>query len=673
MEKRDRFLLVAINAKYIHSNLAVYSLAAYARAAGIEAEFAEYTINHQIDVVLRDIYEKQPDVIGFSCYIWNMDFVMELAEELHKIMPQVPIWMGGPEVSWNPEERLAAMPFVTGIMIGEGEETFQELASYYQNGKDFNKLASYYQNGENFSKLQQINGLCFRDDQGQIFKTAFRPLLSMDDIPFPYGRLSEYKNRIIYYESSRGCPFSCSYCLSSVEKKLRFRSLPLVFEELAVFLREKTAQVKFVDRTFNCRHEHAYAIWKYILEHDNGVTNFHFEIAADLLREEDFELFRKMRPGLIQLEIGVQTTNSKTIEAIGRKMNLQKVAQCTEKVRNGGNIHQHLDLIAGLPWEDLKSFAKSFNDVYAMKPNQLQLGFLKVLHGTRMEKEVEEHGLVYRSHPAYEVLYTRWLSFSDVLQLKNVEETVEEYYNSGQFSVTLSYVVPLFETPFDFYSRFGAFLQKQGYRSVSQNRVGRYMALRHFLQEILKEVEKIKETAGGYTKETIRENIEEKVKETAGKEAEKTVKVPANWQLSMQLVDELLSYDFCLREKLNRIPDFIPDQEPYKKQVSDFFAREMHEGNWFGQEARNSSYRQLRGRFQPLIFQRNIQEIVNGMIGEVTGKTADQAQKTDEKDTKQTQAGDRMSQGPWLALFDYESRSPMDHNAQVTFILLEEV
>ena len=660
MEKRDRFLLVAINAKYIHSNLAVYSLAAYASAAGIEAEFAEYTINHQIDVVLRDIYEKQPDVIGFSCYIWNMDFVMELAEELHKIMPQVPIWMGGPEVSWNPEERLAAMPFVTGIMIGEGEETFQELASYYQNGRDFNKLASCYQKSEDSNKLQQINGLCFRDDQGQIFKTASRPLLSMDEIPFPYGNLSEYKNRIIYYESSRGCPFSCSYCLSSVEKKLRFRSLPLVFEELAVFLREKTAQVKFVDRTFHCRHEHAYAIWKYILEHDNGVTNFHFEIAADLLREEDFELFRKMRPGLIQLEIGVQTTNSKTIEAIGRKMNLQKVAQCTEKVRNGGNIHQHLDLIAGLPWEDLESFAKSFNDVYAMKPNQLQLGFLKVLHGTRMEKEVEEHGLVYRSHPAYEVLYTRWLSFSDILQLKNVEETVEEYYNSGQFSVTLSYVVPFFEPPFDFYSRFGAFLQKQGYRSVSQNRVGRYMALRHFLQEILKEAEKVKDP----------------------------VKAPAGQQLSMQLVDELLSYDFCLREKLNRIPDFIPDQEPYKKQVSDFFAREIHEGNWFGEEARNSSYRQLRGRFQPLVFQRNIQEIAEGtavqiagrsinevtdeMAAEAVGKTADQVQKTNEKDTKQTQAGDKMSQGPWLALFDYENRSPMDHNAQVTFISLEE-
>ncbi|MDY2627072.1 MAG: B12-binding domain-containing radical SAM protein [Lachnospiraceae bacterium] len=603
---QGRFLLAAVNARYIHSNLAVYSLRAYARAKGVETDLAEYTINHQKEEVLRDIYLRHPGAVGFSCYIWNMDFIRELAEELHKIMPQLPIWLGGPEVSWNPEERLEEMPFVTGIMTGEGEQTFAQLAAFYEEVRRRSTdhgLLDDMEDGisaDTAAALIQIPGLCCRDRSGRILRTASRELLSMDELVFPYENLDEYANRIIYYESSRGCPFTCSYCLSSVEKKLRFRSLSLVYAEMEFFMREKPAQVKFVDRTFNCRHEHAYGIWKYILEHDNGVTNFHFEIAADLLQEEDFELFSRMRPGLIQLEIGVQTTNPDTIQAIGRKMDLEKVARFTQRVRMGGNIHQHLDLIAGLPQEGLDSFRKSFNDVYAMKPDQLQLGFLKVLHGTRMEKEAADYGLVYRTHPVYEVLYTRWLSFDDILQLKNVEETVEDYYNSGQFTCTLDYVVPFFETPFAFFSSFGNFLRDQGYRSVSQNRVGRYMALRHFLRMMSEQK--------GYDPE---------------------------------LLDELLSCDFCLREKLNRIPEFIPDQEPYRKMISDFFAREIREGDWFGQEASAYSYRQLRGRCQPLVFRHNVMS--------------------------------DMMPGPWLALFDYENRSPMSHNAGVIWIPVEEL
>lgn len=619
----NRFLLVAINAKYIHSNLAVYSLNAYARARGAETELAEYTINHQMEMVLRGIYEKQPDEIGFSCYIWNMDFVKELAEELHKVMPKVPIWLGGPEVSWNPEERLEEMPFVTGIMVGEGEQTFAELAGYYET-QTRETIGRRIGEEKRKESLEQISGICFRNQEGQAVWTSPRQLLDLDDLVFPYKNLAEYANRIIYYESSRGCPFSCSYCLSSVEKRLRFRSLPLVYEELEFFLRERVVQVKFVDRTFNCYHEHAYAIWNYILEHDNGVTNFHFEIAADLLKEEDFKLFARMRPGLIQLEIGVQSTNPDTIQAIGRKMNLEKVAQYTERVRKGHNIHQHLDLIAGLPWEDLESFARSFNEVYAMKPDQLQLGFLKVLHGTRMEREAVRHGIVYRSHPTYEVLFTKWLSFQDVLLLKNVEETVEEYYNSGQFTCTLSYVIPLFSDPFAFYSQFGDFLYKNGYRSVSQNRIGRYMALRHFLEDqISSEKWPYSKGNGGLAGE-----------------------------LDCELVDELLSLDFCLREKLNRVPAFIPDQEPYKKMVSDLFAREMHEGIWLGEKAKQYSYRQLRGRFQPLVFRRDIRDFAGG------------------KDTEETQTGDKMEMVSWLALFDYERRNVMDHNAEVIWIPL---
>lgn len=601
----NRFLLAAVNAKYIHSNLAVHSLTSYAGAAGVKTELAEYTINHQKEAVLRDIYERQPDEIGFSCYIWNMEFVKELAEDLHKVMPQLPIWLGGPEVSWNPEERMKELPFITGIMVGEGEQTFAELAGYYEALKAECKEVDIC-NKDFTDRLKRISGLCFRSQDKQICRTAPRKLLSMDELVFPYKNLKEYANRIIYYESSRGCPFSCSYCLSSVEKKLRFRNLQLVYEELEFFLREKPAQIKFVDRTFNCRHEHAYAIWKYILEHDNGVTNFHFEIAADLLREEDFELFSRMRSGLIQLEIGIQTTNPHTIQAIGRIMDLEKVAYCVERVRSGRNIHQHLDLIAGLPRENLESFEQSFNDVYAMKPDQLQLGFLKVLHGTRMEQKAEEYGLVYRSRPTYEVLYTKWLSFQDILQLKNVEGTVEEYYNSGQFGCTLTYVLPHFSNPFAFYSEFGDFLNRRGYRSVSQNRIGRYMALRHFLKE-----------KGCFDQE---------------------------------LIDGLLSFDFCLREKLNRTPEFIPDQEPYKRFVSDFFAGEIHERTWLGEAAGNSSYRQLRSRYQPLVLQ--------GKIMDYTGV----------KDTKMTQAYDKINADLYLVLFDYEKRNAMDHNAEVIWI-----
>lgn len=639
----NRFLLVAINAKYIHSNLAVYSLKAYAGSKGMETELAEYTINHQIEMVLQDIYEREPDEVGFSCYIWNMDFVRELAEELHKVLPRVPIWLGGPEVSWNPEERLEEMPFVTGIMIGEGEQIFAELAAYYEecggeSGKAESDFSLEVPSGRT-KELGRISGICFRGQDGQICRTSSRTLLDLDELVFPYQDLTEYANRIIYYESSRGCPFSCSYCLSSVEKKLRFRSLPLVYEELAFFLREKVAQVKFVDRTFNCRHEHSYAIWQYILEHDNGVTNFHFEIAADLLREEDFVLFARMRPGLIQLEIGVQSTNSDTIRAIGRKMDLEKVARYTERVRQGRNIHQHLDLIAGLPQENLESFMRSFNDVYAMKPDQLQLGFLKVLHGTRMEQETDLYGLVYRSHPAYEVLFTNWLSFADLLLLKQVEETVEEYYNSGQFTCTLAYIIPFFPNAFAFYSQFGAFLHREGYRSVSQNRIGRYMALRHFLTE----------WAAGLEEQGDADGRLERTKPDIGETAQRQE------NMDFELVDELLSLDFCLREKLNRVPAFIPDQEPYKKIVSDFFAREIQEGTWLGEAAKKYSYRRLRGRFQPLVFQRNVRVFM------------------EKKDTEVTQTHDKIEMVSCLALFDYERRNVMDHNAKVIWISLEQL
>jgi len=418
-----KIVLAAINAKYIHSNLAVYSLKANAGKYEEDIELAEYTINHQKEEILAGIYRKKPDVVGFSCYIWNIEYVLDVAENLKKICPQVEIIFGGPEVSYDAEKVLQRYPFVDLVMVGEGENTFREYAAFLL--------------GEGAEKRSDIAGLCYRKEDGKAVFTAPRMPMKMDDLVFPYRDLEQMENRIIYYETIRGCPFSCSYCLSSIDKTVRLRSLDLVFDELDFFLKNRVKQVKFVDRTFNCNHKHAYKIWEYIKEHDNGVTNFHFEIGGDLLREEDFELFRGFRPGLIQFEIGVQSTNLFTIEAIRRKMDLTELAEHVERVRSGGNIHQHLDLIAGLPHEDYDSFHKSFNDVYRMRPDQFQLGFLKVLKGSYMEEVKDEYEIRYRSSPPYEVLTTKWLPYEDVLRLKQVEDMVEVYYNSFQFQATM--------------------------------------------------------------------------------------------------------------------------------------------------------------------------------------------------------------------------------------------
>ena len=406
-----KIILAACNAKYIHSNLAVYDLQAYARQYQQHILLKEYTINQQKDEIMKDLYEEKPDVICFSCYIWNISFVKELAEDLKKVLPSVPFWAGGPEVSFDAEAFLAANPAFDGVMVGEGEETFLELAGYYVDHR---------------KSLEQIRGIAFRKEN-QVLHNGWREIMDLSKVPFPYKDLQDFDHRIIYYESSRGCPFSCSYCLSSVDKKLRFRSLDLVRKELQFFLDHKVPQVKFVDRTFNCKHDHAMAIWKYIVEHDNGVTNFHFEIAADLLREEELELMATMRPGLIQLEIGVQSTNLQTLEAIHRKTDFLRICQIVERIHSFGNIHQHLDLIAGLPYEDYDSFHHSFNDVYALRPQQFQLGFLKVLKGSLMKQMEKEYGIVHKEKEPYEVLSTNWITYEDVLNLKKVENMVEVY------------------------------------------------------------------------------------------------------------------------------------------------------------------------------------------------------------------------------------------------------
>ena len=502
-----KILLAACNAKYIHSNLAVYDLKAYSSDYDEHVILREYTINQPKDEILKDIYSSGADVVCFSCYIWNISFVRELIRDLVKILPKTAFWAGGPEVSYDAEKFLTEMPEMTGVMVGEGEKTFHDLLEFYIDGKD---------------SLEEISGIAYRTGD-KIIHNGWRELMDLSAIPFVYEHLEKFENRIIYYESSRGCPFSCSYCLSSIDKKLRFRDLELVKKELQFFLDHRVPQVKFVDRTFNCKHEHAMTIWKYILEHDNGVTNFHFEISADLLREEEMELMSQMRPGLIQLEIGVQSTNPETIRAIHRHMDLKKLEHCVNRVHSFRNIHQHLDLIAGLPYEDYDTFHQSFNDVYQMKPDQLQLGFLKVLKGSLMQKEAEVYGIVYKEKEPYEVLSTNWLTYGEVLKLKMVESMVEVYYNSGQFWHTLEYLVPLEKDAFTFYEKLGSFYEKKGYSEISHSRMRRYEILLEYLKE--------------------------------------ETDVPT------EVATQKMLYDLYLREKLKKRPVFAPDQKQYETAV----------------------------------------------------------------------------------------------------------
>lgn len=510
-----KILLVACNAKYIHSNLAVYDLQAYASDYADHIVLKEYTINQQKDDIMRDIYLEHPEVVCVSCYIWNLSFVKELMADLIKILPGVDFWAGGPEVSYDAEKFLTENSEFKGVMVGEGEETFKELAGYYVEKKP--------------QDLKDMTGICYRDGD-QIIHNGWRQIMDLSSIPFIYKDLSEFKNRIIYYESSRGCPFSCSYCLSSIDKKLRFRDTETVKKELQFFIDNKVPQVKFVDRTFNCKHDHAMAIWKYINEHDNGVTNFHFEISADLLREEELQEMSTMRPGLIQLEIGVQSTNPDTIKAIHRTMDFEKLKGIVDRIHSFGNIHQHLDLIAGLPYEDYDSFRHSFNDVYALKPQQLQLGFLKVLKGSHMMEMCREYGIVYKTQEPYEVLSTKWLDYDHVLKLKTVENMVEVYYNSGQFQNTLEYLENFFQDAFSIYERLGSFYMEKGYGDVSHTRMRRYEILLEFLED-----------------------------------------VP---EISMDQVKDQMVYDLYLRENLKSRPGFARDQKPFERQIWDFRKRE---------------------------------------------------------------------------------------------------
>lgn len=516
-----KILLVAINAKYIHSNLAVYSLKASAGKYKEQVEIAEYTINQQLDELLADIYKKKPDLVAISCYIWNREMVAGLLEELPKILSNVQIWLGGPEVSFDAKAVLEEFPSVRGIMRGEGEQIFSGL------------ISNYYI--EETPSLAEIKGITYRDEEETICENINEESLDLDKLPFAYESFDKFQHKIIYYESSRGCPFRCSYCLSSVEKSVRYRSLDLVKKELSLFLEAKIPQVKFVDRTFNCNPKRTLELWKWMIEHDNGITNFHFEIAADLITEDELDLIKHMRAGLIQLEIGVQSTNAITIQEIDRSMNLEKVAEVVKRIKSFGNTHQHLDLIAGLPEEGLESFRRSFNQVFAMEPEQLQLGFLKVLKGAKMHEKASEYGTQYHNKPPYEIFSTKWLDYDEVLLLKSVEEMVEIYYNSHQFEKTLEEVLKQYSSPFDFFEELASYYEEKGYGKISHSRMARYEILREFL--IKKDKDRLK------------------------------------------LYEQCMVYDLYARENLKSRPDFACDLSIYKEKLKKFtksYGKQVH-------------------------------------------------------------------------------------------------
>lgn len=550
-------LLLALNTKFIHTNPAIYSLRAYAlheaetmgrrNYFAKHIQLAEYTINHTEDAVLRGIFEVRPDVLCISCYLWNIREVRKLAKDYREIAPEVRIWLGGPEVSFDAPDCLEQMPWIDGIIVGEGERTFYELASYYF-GKDEGQGTGTddgscvadggIERDGSRDTPAGIPGLVYRDMSGNIIANEPRMPLDFSDLPFLYDGvdMDSLKHKILYYETSRGCPFSCCYCLSSVDKTLRFRAWESVRRELQFFLDKGVEQVKFVDRTFNCNREHAMRIWNYLREHDNGVTNFHFEIAADLLDDEEMDLLATLRPGFVQFEIGVQSTNPRTIEAIHRRMDLDRVAGSVARVRAANNIHQHLDLIAGLPYEDYASFGRSFDDVYRMKPNQLQLGFLKVLKGSAMERMVPEFEVRYKSEPPYEVLSTKALSYRDVLRLKDIEEMVERYYNSGQYGVAVPYLAAHFERPFLFFETLAHFYRVNGYLDVKQSRMEQFELLYRFAEEVQQKPEMLRK---GFL---------------------------------MECFEECLLFDLYSREKPKRQPAFAHRTELKKDELRMMFA-----------------------------------------------------------------------------------------------------
>ncbi len=511
-----KHLLVGINAKYIHTNLAIRSIAQYIMTHSvITPTLCEFTINQQPSDILAALYKEHPDSIGFSCYIWNYGMVCRLLAELKQVLPHCILYLGGPEVTYTPKEVLLTT-MADCVTVGEGEFAVLQLLSALEQGAPYSAVPN----------------LCYREGE-TICCNEEAPLLPMEDLPFVYDDTTSLAHKILYYESSRGCPFRCQYCLSCNDQGVRARPLPQIFEHLQFFLQQQVRQVKFVDRTFNFNRKDAVQIWEFLKAHDNGYTNFHFEIAAELLDEESIRCLSTARKGYFQLEIGVQSTNPETLKAICRFTNLQKLQSVIAALRAPQNIHLHLDLIAGLPHEGYDRFATSFNDVYQLQPDQLQLGFLKLLKGSGLYENRAQYGLVHSEAPPYEILYTDALTFGELLRLKGIEEMVEVYYNSNRFTRLLSYLVPMFASPFAFFETLADFFEGHSHHLVSHTAVAYYDILFDFAKE---------------------------------------------YPLNHDLFCALARFDLYTHEKARRLPSFLSDQvdADWKRTLHTFYQNDDH-------------------------------------------------------------------------------------------------
>lgn len=638
-----KILLTAINAKYIHSNLAVYSLKASAGIYEDQVELAEYTINHQMDEIFAGIYRRKPELLLMSCYIWNRREVTETAASLKKVLPNLKIWAGGPEVTYDAEHFLRQNSAFDGVMIGEGEQTFYRLLDYYI--------------GKN-GTLEQIPGIAFRESArvrqeeaagvsdvgeqetsgGSAFQSTLPliPTRNLDHLPFVYQDLQKFENRILYYETSRGCPFSCSYCLSSVDKRVRYRSMELVKKELLYFLSRNVKQVKFVDRTFNCSHARTLELWRFLRDHDNGVTNFHCEISADLINAEEIEVLKTLRPGLLQLEIGVQTVNPDALRAIHRTAPFAEIAENVTQIAQAHNVHQHLDLIAGLPYEDFESFRTSFDAVYQLYPQELQLGFLKVLRGSEMYERAEEYGIVYRSTPPYEVLATKWITCDELLRLKEIEEMLEVYYNSLQYRNAIRAAQQLFTRPIELYEALADYYGQEGLNGKSWSRLQRLEILRRFLH-------------------AVDERTETGMPRFRGRSEE-----PAD----PACFDELLTLDLYLRENAKSRPDWAPDQNEEKDAVIEFYKKEEAAHHYLPELA-DRSWKQLMRMTHLEYFEHcRLAKVSPEVQAEPVKQSCGTEPMTGMKNRPGSDSSRTKRDGQWV-LFCYEKRDVLTGDARV--------
>ncbi len=467
-----KILLTTLNSKFIHTNLAIRYLKEFVKDL-VDVDIREYTINNDLDYILKDIYRNDYDAVFFSTYIWNVYDTAKICENLKKVKPNIIIGLGGPEVSYDSKDAMEKYEFVDYILCGEGELVFRDLTEHLLGKR----------------KIEDVEGIVYRYNNNVIVNKEKELLQNLDEIPSPYENLdpTEYENRIVYYETSRGCPFNCQYCLSSTLKGLRYFSIDRVKRDLKKLIDARVSQIKFIDRTFNANKKFAQEIMKFLMDNDNGYTTYHFEVTAHLLDDDTLEFLKDCKEGLFQFEIGVQSTNQKTLDAVGRRDDFKKLSYVVQKVASYRNIHQHLDLIAGLPYEDYNSFENSFNDVFNLGIEHLQLGFLKMIKGTGVRNTANEHGYKYKDYAPYEVLYNDYITYDQILKLKDIEEILERYYNSKNFVLSMRYIIKNFykQSPFKFFEDFATYFDNNGYFDMAQGKNQLYKILLDFYYETI--------------------------------------------------------------------------------------------------------------------------------------------------------------------------------------------